>query len=269
LVGDMNTPKDLIGTTLAGRYTITDVLGEGAMGVVYRGFEDATLNEVAIKVLQPSLACHPELVVRCYREASAARRVEHEGAVQMLGRGCEGGLHYLVMELLHGQSLGAILATSPSFPEARAIRTLVQLCGALSVAHERGIVHRDIKPENIMVVAGAENLGERVKLLDFGIAKRVGEVGGLEDSFNTGEETRAGALVGTPEYMAPEQCMGCAVDGRTDIYACGVLLYRMVTGIVPFGARDTPPLEICQRHLGEAPKPPGDLAPWLKPAVEA
>jgi eukaryotic-like serine/threonine-protein kinase len=266
----MNNAQDLIGRTLEGKYVITDVLGEGAMGIVYRGFDEETLNEVAIKVLQPSLAGFPEVVARFHREAAAARRVDHEGTVRVLGRGCEDGLDYLVMELLQGEGLAAVLGAANRLPEARAARLVVQLCGALAVAHERGVVHRDIKPENIMVVAGGDGLGERVKLLDFGIAKRLPvRERRAEDSFSNGEDTRAGSLVGTPEYMAPEQCMGCDVDARTDIYACGVLLYRMVTGRVPFGGEDTHLLEICQRHLGEDPTPPRALAPWLRPALEA
>src|ERR1700722_7796135 len=133
------------------------------MGVVYRGFDDATLNEVAIKVLQPSLAGHEELVARFHREAAATKRVDHEGTVRVLGRGCEEGLYFLVMELLHGQSLAAVLTETHRLSEGRAARIVVQLCGALAVAHERGVVHRDVKPENIMVVEGGVALGERVK----------------------------------------------------------------------------------------------------------
>jgi len=263
----MNSAQDLIGSTFQGKYVITDVLGEGAMGIVYRGFDDTSLQEVAIKVLLPSLAKHDELVTRFQREASAARRVGCESAVRVIDRGCEQGLHYLVMELLHGQSLGAVLTESRRLPEGRAARIVVQLAGTLSIAHQRGVVHRDIKPDNIMMVDGGQ-LGERVKLLDFGIAKRVAAADArVEDSFNTGEETRHGALIGTPEYMAPEQCMGRDVDPRTDIYACGVLLYRMLTGQVPFDG--THPFELCQRHIGEDPRPPRELAPWISPAMEA
>jgi eukaryotic-like serine/threonine-protein kinase len=269
----MNTPDDLIGRTFHGKYVITDVLGEGAMGVVYRGFDEASLDEVAIKVLLPSLSVHEEVVTRFHREASAARRVDHEGTVRILGRGAEGGLHYLVMELLHGKSLATVLAEERRLPESRALRLLIQLCGALAVAHERGVVHRDIKPENIMVIEGVDHLGERMKLLDFGIAKRMERTpsrpNGIEDSFNQGEETRHGALIGTPEYMAPEQCMGCDVDARTDLYACGVLLYRMVTGQVPFDGTDAHPFELCQRHIGEEPAAPSAIYPAIRPAVEA
>jgi len=269
----MNTPHDLIGRTFDGKFVITDLLGEGAMGVVYRGFDEATLDEVAIKVLLPSLAGHEELVTRFHREASAARRVDHEGSVRVLGRGVEGGLHYLVMELLHGRSLDAVLAAERRLPEGRAARLLLQLCGALAVAHERGVVHRDIKPENLMVIEGVDHLGERMKLLDFGIAKRLArspsQPASVEDSFNLGDETRHGALIGTPEYMAPEQCMGREVDARTDLYACGVLLYRMVTGQVPFDGTDAHPFELCQRHIGEEPAAPRSLVPGLSVAMEA
>ncbi len=269
----MNTPHDLIGRKLDGRFVITDLLGEGAMGVVYRAFDDSTLDEVAIKVLLPSLAVHEEVVTRFHREASAARRVDHEGSVRVLGRGTEGGLHYLVMELLHGKSLASVLAAELRLSEGRALRLVIQLCGALAVAHERNVVHRDIKPENIMVIEGGGQLGERLKLLDFGIAKRLApgpsRPSGIEDSFNNGEETRNGALIGTPEYMAPEQCMGCDVDARTDLYACGVLLYRMVTGQVPFDGTDAHPFELCQRHIADVPTPPSKIMPGLTPAVEA
>jgi serine/threonine protein kinase len=269
----MNTPQDLIGRTLQGKFVITDVLGEGSMGVVYRGFDEATLDEVAIKVLQPSLADNEEVVTRFHREAVATRRVDHEGTVRVLGRGCEAGIYYLVMELLHGKSLAAVLDETRRLPEGRAARIVIQLCGALAVAHQRRVVHRDIKPENIMVIEGGDQLGERVKLLDFGIAKRLSPAqplpAGLEDSFGFGEDTRHGALIGTPEYMAPEQCMGRDVDERTDLYACGVLLYRMVTGQVPFDGTGVHPFELCQRHIGEDPLPPRELAPWLKPEMEA
>ncbi len=265
----MNTAQDLIGRTFQGKFVITDVLGEGAMGIVYRGFDDATLDEVAIKVLQPSLAKHEELVTRFHREAAAARRVDHEATVRVLGRGCEEGLYYLVMELLHGRSLGAVLMQERRLPEGRAARLVVQICGALSVAHERGVVHRDIKPDNIMIMEGGE-IGERVKLLDFGIAKRLAAGDAkVEDSFSTGEETRHGALIGTPEYMSPEQCMGREVDQRTDVYACGVLLYRMLTGQVPFDGTNAHPFELCQRHIGEDPQPPRELAPWISARMEA
>jgi serine/threonine-protein kinase len=265
----LQTTHDLIGKTIAERFVITHVIGEGAMGIVYRGFDESTLAEVAIKVLQPSLAVYPELVARFHREASALRRVDHDGAVRVLGRGDEGGVPFIVMELLHGESLAHVIHRAGCVPEARAARIMVQICEALAIAHERGVVHRDIKPDNIMIVDGGP-LGERVKILDFGVAKRVAASGGnLEDSFSMGESTRMGALVGTPEYMAPEQCMAGEVDHRADLYACGVLLYRMVTGHLPFEGEHQHPLELLQRHLGEEPPAPRAVAPWVSVEVEA
>jgi serine/threonine-protein kinase len=264
----MQSPQDLIGRTLQGKFVITDLLGEGAMGVVYRGFDEIALREVAIKVLQPQLAVHPELVARFYREGAAARRVDHANTVRFLGKGQDDGVHFLVMELLDGRSLGELLESEIRIGQGRAARMIVQICGALSVAHERGIVHRDLKPENVMVCGSpGSGLGEHVKLLDFGIAKRVTRPVGVEDSFNMEELTACGSLVGTPEYMAPEQCRGHEVDARTDVYACGVMLYRMVTGRVPFWAEHL--LQICQMHLGEAPVPPSALAPGIHPMIEA
>ena len=268
----MSTWKDLIGVRLEARYVITDLLGEGAMGTVYRGFDETSLNDVAIKVLQPSLAADQDLVTRFRREATAARRVDHEGAVRVLGRGCEGGLHYLVMELLEGESLAHVLTQTGWMQEGRAVRLMIQLCGALAVAHERGVVHRDVKPENVMVLDAGETLGERVKLLDFGIAKRVAGTKpsvSIEDSFGGGPQTRCGALLGTPEYMAPEQCAGMDVGPWTDVYACGVLLYRMVTGKVPFQDDGVHALHVIMRHLREEPVPPCAHNPTLSPALEA
>jgi serine/threonine-protein kinase len=268
----MGDARDLLGTTLGGHLHITDLLGEGAMGIVYRGVDTTSLREVAVKVLQPSLVSHPEVVARFYREGAAASRVDHENTVRMLGRGEDRGVHYLVMELLDGQSLHDVLTAEGRIAQARAARLIAQICGALAVAHERGIVHRDLKPENIMISGGpGVPGGEQAKLLDFGIAKKVApalpRLAPVEDSFSTQDLTACGALVGTPEYMAPEQCRGQAVDARTDVYACGVMLYRLVTGRPPFTAEHL--LEICQLHLGEPPRPPSELLPGLHPALEA
>jgi serine/threonine-protein kinase len=260
----MHAPQDLIGKKLQGKLVITDLLGEGAMGIVYRGFDEVAQRAVAVKVLQPQLAMYPELVVRFYREGAAARRVDHESAVCFLDKGEDAGLHFLVMELLEGRSLSAVLEAERRIGQVRAARVLIQICDVLAAAHERGVVHRDLKPDNVMVSGSPD--GEHVKLLDFGIAKRVGPAG-IEDSFSTAELTGCGALIGTPEYMSPEQCRGLDVDARSDVYACGVLLYRLVTGRVPFTADH--PLEVCQLHLGEPPRPPSLVVPGIHPAIEA
>jgi serine/threonine-protein kinase len=265
----LQSTHDFIGKTLSDRFLITHVIGEGAMGIVYRGFDEVTLAEVAIKVLQPSLAVHPEIVARFQREAAAMRRVDHDGAVRVIGRGDEGGVPFIVMELLKGESLGSLLHRSGALPEARAARIMVQVCEALAVAHERGVVHRDIKPDKIMIVDGGP-LGARVKILDFGVAKRVAARGGhVEDSFSSAEATRFGALVGTPDYMAPEQCAAAEIDARTDVYACGVLLYKMVTTHLPFEGETLSALDICKLHIEADPPPPRGVAPWVSEAMEA
>jgi serine/threonine-protein kinase len=206
-------------------------------------------------------------VARFYREGSAAKRIEHDNTVRFLGRGEDAGIHYLVMELLDGRCLADVVAAELRLDQVRAASIMVQVLSALAVAHERGIVHRDIKPENIMVRGKpGDGMGEQAKLLDFGIAKRVARPAGVEDSFNMEELTACGAIIGTPEYMAPEQCRGQEVDARTDVYAAGVVLYRLITGDLPFTAAH--PLEVCQLHLGEAPRPPSAVWPGIHPAIE-
>ena len=273
----MSAAQDLIGRTIHGRFTITDVLGEGAMGVVYRAFDDEGLDEVAVKVLLPGHATSPDLLSRFQREGAAARRVDHEGAVRVIGRGCEAGIHYLVMELVDGVALADLLERERRFSEARAARIVYQLAGALAVAHERGVIHRDIKPANVMVLRGSTasgaEIGERVKLVDFGIAKPMAgasysPAGPFEDSFESGSTTQVGALLGTPEYMAPEQCMSGPVDARTDVYACGAMLYRMVVGHSPFGLGEEDPFMICRRQIEDDPAPPRSIVPELSPGLE-
>jgi serine/threonine-protein kinase len=257
--------SELIGRVFQDRFVITDLLGEGGMGVVYRGFEQATMNEVAIKVLQPRLAADPMILARFHREASAGRKISHANAVRVLGRGEQDGMPFIVMEYVDGRSLYAVLAESGRLDQARAARILIQVCGALAVAHERGIVHRDLKPENIMVLVGGEVLGERVKLLDFGVAKRVER--SIEDSYSTGEVTTCGAIVGTPDYMAPEQCMAQTIDARADVYACGVLLYELVTGRLPFRSEDA--MRVCQMHIADQPPAPRSLFAAIDARIEA
>lgn len=267
--GTMYDAHALLGRTLDGHLRLTDFLGEGAMGIVCRGVDTRTMSDVAVKILHPVLAVHPEVVARFYREGAAARRVDHRNAVRMLGRGRDQGLCYLVMELLDGRTLSDLLHAEGRIAQTRAARLVAQLCEALSVAHRRGVVHRDIKPGNVMISAGPA--GEQAKLLDYGVAKHVPHgdprLAPLEDSFCGPDSIACGALVGTPEYMAPEQCCALPVDARTDVYACGVMLYRAITGRVPFTA-DTV-LEICQLHLAEPPRPPRELVPGLDAVLEA
>ena len=233
--------RGFIGRVVEGRFVIVDVLGEGAMSIVFRGFELRSLAEVAVKVLRAELAVDSRIVRQFHREASFVGRVGHDSVVRIRSNGADDGLHYIVMELCSGRSLADALSAETRLNQARAINLVVQLCGALAVAHANGVVHRDIKPENIMLIDGGARLGERVKLVDFGAATSCVDFVGAPFEGMTGYEqtalTSVGALIGTPHYMAPEQCAGtAAVDARADIYACGVVLFEMVTGQRPFDA---------------------------------
>jgi eukaryotic-like serine/threonine-protein kinase len=253
----------LLGSTLAGRYEILALLGEGSMGAVYRGVESATRRPVAIKVLLPHLIAHDQMRARFEREATAAMRIRHPNCVRVYEHGVEHGMAFLVMELLEGQDLFAELAARGRLSEERAVRIVIQIAGALGAAHAEGIVHRDLKPENVMLAVDAA--GDRVKLLDFGIAKQIDQPFDLDNDADV--ITIAGSLIGTPGYMAPEQCQGSEVTALTDIYACGVLLYQLVTGHLPFEHQN--PMAAWIAHLSEIPRPPSTLLPGLNPGLEA
>jgi eukaryotic-like serine/threonine-protein kinase len=253
----------LIGSVIAGRFEVLALLGEGSMGAVYRGVELGTRRPVAIKVLLPHLIAHDEMRARFEREAAAAMRIRHPNAVRVYEHGVERGMAFLVMELLHGQDLFAELAARGRLSEERAVRIVIQIAGALGAAHAEGIVHRDLKPENVMLAVDAA--GDRVKLLDFGIAKQFERRIDVDEDID--DITVAGALIGTPGYMAPEQCQGAAVTPLTDIYACGVLLYQLVTGHLPFENQN--PMAAWIAHLNEAPRPPSAHLAGLHPGLEA
>jgi eukaryotic-like serine/threonine-protein kinase len=266
----LKTPTDPnLGRLLGGRFEVTELLGEGSMGAVYRGRIRGTLRQVAIKIMLPRLIADKSMLARFQREAEAARRVKHPNAVEVYEHGVEGDRAYLVMELLEGKDLFALLADNGRLSEDRAARILIQICGALGAAHENGFVHRDLKPENVMVL---DEPGDRVKILDFGIAKEVFspkpiDVDADSEDLDTSAITTAGALIGTPAYMAPEQCLAGCVDARTDVYACGVLLYQLLTGRVPFEHDN--PMAAWLQHLNDDPRPPSELRPGLNPALEA
>ena len=252
----------LLGSVLAARYEILALLGEGSMGAVYRGVEIATRRPVAIKVLLPHLIAHDQIRARFEREAAAAMRIRHPNCIRVFEYGVEHGTAFLVMELLEGHDLFAELAARGRISEERAVRIVIQIAGALGAAHAEGIVHRDLKPENVMLAVDAA--GDRVKLLDFGIAKQIERPIDLDEGADV--ITVVGSLIGTPGYMAPEQCQGAAVTALTDIYACGVLLYQLVTGHLPFVRQN--PMAAWIAHLSEIPRPPSALLPGLNPGLE-
>jgi serine/threonine-protein kinase len=220
--------------SVVGSYRLEHLLGEGGMGWVYLAEHVRLGRRVALKMLRPELAATPQVVRRFFAEARAVNRILHENIVEITdfveNQGAE---NYFIMELLRGRDLRALMNEDRVPPLRRALGIAVQVCSGLSAVHDAGIVHRDLKPENIFLT---ERGGRRdfVKLLDFGIAKLVGEGDGL--SIDT-QRTAAGTIIGTPEYMSPEQACAREIDYRTDIYSLGTILYELTTGRKPFAAK--------------------------------
>ncbi|HEV7889683.1 MAG TPA: protein kinase [Pyrinomonadaceae bacterium] len=255
----------LLGRVLDGKYEIVSPIGEGGMGSVYRARRLLIGDEVAVKVLHAKFVNDAALVERFRREARAAAQLHHPNVVTIHdygeARGRE-GFAFIVMELVHGESLRALLRRGGRMDAARAVSLMRDICAGVGAAHRRGIVHRDLKPDNIIVVpADEDSPAERVKVVDFGIAK-------LRDMAADGTLTEAGAVVGTPFYMSPEQCKGEPLDARADVYSLGALLHEMLAGSPPFNA--TSLAGIILKHVSEPPPPlPADVAapPALRDAV--
>jgi len=237
---------------LSERYRLEAELGHGGMGVVYRATDLMMKRAVAVKLIRASdgSALDEEVAGRFLREAKNTARIQHENIVEVydLGRSKSGDL-YMVMELLEGESLSVRLRREGPLAPALAVHIGRQICDALEVAHQAGIVHRDLKPANIMLLRRAGH-DAFVKVLDFGVAKST-------SGDQTTQLTHTGMLVGTVEYMAPEQIMGKTVDGRTDIYSLGIMLYRMLLGRPPFKDASVPAM--IHHHLNVMPKPLHEL----------
>jgi eukaryotic-like serine/threonine-protein kinase len=220
---------DLVGQVIADRYHVTKKLGEGGMGQVYLAEHVKMGRRSAIKVMNPAMVHDPDAVARFNREAANASRITHPNVCAIYDFGETGdGLIYLAMEFIEGEPLTDLLKREGSLPTVRAVQIFTQVADALQAAHDLGIVHRDLKPDNIMLTRGRTG-GDVVKVVDFGIAKAIGG----DDSQKV---TRTGLVVGTPEFMSPEQLAGDKVDGRTDVYALALVLYKMLTGKLPFEA---------------------------------
>ncbi|MBK9033859.1 MAG: serine/threonine protein kinase [Myxococcales bacterium] len=251
------TSKDtLLGLTI-GRWRLARVLGEGGMGRVYLAVQPAIGSRVAIKVLSEACARDRELVDRFFAEARAVNLVRHEHIVGVLDLAwLDDGRPYIVMEFVDGETLGALVRRRP-LPVAAVAALMAEVLSALAAAHAIGIVHRDLKPDNVLVTAAGH-----AKVLDFGIAK-------LAPQLQRGDSPRTatGALLGTPDYMAPEQVAGGAIDGRTDLYALGALIYECVTGQRPFAGANL--FELLRAQVEVMPPPPDRLRPDLPPAVTA
>jgi len=236
-----------------GDFTIVKKIGEGGMGTVYMARQESLERIVALKILPRQFAENPEFVERFRREARAAASLVHPNVVQIYHVGEERGVHYFAMEFVEGQSLEAMLGEGRSFAVDQALDIVMHVAKALEAAAEKSIVHRDIKPANVMI----DRKGV-VKVMDFGLAKPTGEVNDI---------TQPGLVIGTPSYMSPEQGEGGEVDCRSDIYALGTVLYKLLTGTVPFTGDN--PGTVIYKHLHEAPKPPSELEPKIPAKVDA
>lgn len=260
LLADAATIEErMIGHTLAGKYRIDGFLKRGGMGSVYRATHLMLNKEVAVKLIKPELVTSEDIVQRFHREAQAASQLTHPNIVTIHDLGqAEDGTLYIAMELVSGQSLKEIVtAEGPLAPE-RAVGIAQAIAGALALAHKSHVIHRDLKPQNIMISEGPDG-AEVPKLLDFGIAKTFEAEGPAL--------TSTGMVLGTPQYMSPEQAGGKPVDARSDLYALGVILYEMLVGKVPFNDPSIP--AILVKHLSEKPKPPSELRPGLPDAIES
>jgi serine/threonine-protein kinase len=256
-------PGNIIGRELAGRYRIVAKLGEGGMGAVYRGEQISLKRAVAVKVLKPELSANPMLLRRFNAEAEVVAKLGHPNTVNIydFGQDTDGSL-YIAMEFIEGRSLRTVIQHEAPLPPARAFAIAVQVAASLADAHAHGIVHRDLKPDNVMMQARGRQR-DVVRVLDFGIAK-------LRDDSRATQQamTQAGDMLGTPQYMAPEQIKGETIDGRTDVYALGCMLYEMITARMPFEA--TSVMAMLSKHLIEEVVAPSVRRPDLAiaPAID-
>jgi eukaryotic-like serine/threonine-protein kinase len=248
--------SDLDPGAKVGEYLVDRKIAEGGMGSVYAGHHPVIGKRVAVKVLSAQCAHIPDLVRRFVEEARAVNKIGHPNIIDIFSFGTlPDARPFFVMEYLEGANLAERLETG-DLTASETRRILRQICGALEAAHRAGIVHRDLKPENIWVATPAHE-DSYAKVLDFGIAK-------LLDN-PAGKSTQTGAAMGTPRYMAPEQCMGRAVDHRADLYSLGVILYEIFAGIVPFRGESFG--ELIYQHMSEPPEPPSRHRP-MEPELE-
>ena len=249
-----------------GNYRITGRIGQGGMGTVYVAQHPGFGRRAAVKVLRPEMAREPRQVQRFFNEARAANAIGHPGIVDVFDVGTlEGGTPYIVMEYLAGESLAGRLRRNGRLSPALAADLALQAADALGAAHAKGIVHRDLKPDNLFLIPDVQQPGhERLKILDFGIAKLSAE----QEAGPGAVRTETGVLMGTPLYMSPEQCRGAKeVDHRTDIYALGAILYQMLCGTPPFVSEGQG--ELIHLHISAVPPPPRSHNPEVTPELEA
>ncbi|HEX8118927.1 MAG TPA: serine/threonine-protein kinase, partial [Pyrinomonadaceae bacterium] len=234
-----------------GNYKIEQKLGEGGMGEVFRGVDMMLEREVAIKFLRPELASQPQVVERFRSEAVTLAKLQHPNIATLYNFMRQGDSFIMVLEFVRGVTLDHVIQQRGALPVEQAVPIFCKVLEGIDHAHEYGIVHRDIKPANMMLTGAGV-----LKVLDFGIARVLG----------TARMTRQGHLIGTIEYMSPEQVKGMETDARSDIYSLGMLLYEMLTGRVPFDIQNE--FELMKAQIEQMPPPPRAINPDIPPEVE-
>ena len=237
-------------SVLGQRYDILEDAGRGAMGQVYKARDRETGEIVALKLIKPEIASDPAMLERFKSELLFARKITHKNVCRVYEFSRVDGTAYISMEFVDGESLRSVLKRFASLTPRKGIDLALQMCAGLKEAHAQGIVHRDLKPENVMI-----DRHGNVKLMDFGIARSMEAMTLL-----------TGAMVGTPAYMAPEQASGKSVDHRADIYALGLMVYEMFTGVQPFRADNA--LALAMKHVQESPRPPHEIEPGISAPLE-
>jgi beta-lactam-binding protein with PASTA domain/tRNA A-37 threonylcarbamoyl transferase component Bud32 len=239
----MAVSDTLINTLFDGRYRILRKLGAGGMANVYLAEDEDLGRRVAIKILNDRYANDELFVERFRREAKSAAGLSHPNIVSIYDRGEAEGTYYIAMEVIEGRSLKELILTRGPLPIGAAIAYTLEMLEALRFAHRHGIIHRDVKPHNILI-------GERLKVTDFGIARA-----------GASQMTEAGSIMGTAQYLSPEQARGAPVTASSDLYSIGIVLYEMLTGKVPFSGDSA--IEIAMKHLNEIPRPPSKIRPEI------
>lgn len=234
------------GAIFAKRYEIIEELGRGGMGRLYRALDTKINQEVALKILRPEISRDQQTIARFSNELRLARQVAHKNVCRMYHLGEHEGMHFIIMEYIPGQDLQSMIKMTKQLSMETAVSIATQICEGLAEAHRLGVIHRDLKPGNVMI-----DRDGIARILDFGIAR----------SLESRGMTESGHLIGTPEYMSPEQAQDTGVDQRSDIYSLGIILYEMVTGKVPFTGET--PISITMKHIEKMPKNPKTLAPQI------